>query len=46
MNEKNTNSEKDHHPIIIESEEKEIQEQKPPNDKIISFNLINKDSED
>ncbi|MHA2038625.1 MAG: hypothetical protein ACW972_05930 [Promethearchaeota archaeon] len=46
MNEKNKNLEKNHHPKIIESEEKEIEERKPPNDKIISFNLINKDSKD
>lgn len=38
-NHKNTNS-NDSHPKIIDSEEKEISEQKPPNDKIVYFNLI------
>ena len=31
------------HPIIIETEEKEIPEEKPPNDKIIDSYLIDDD---
>ena len=38
------NSEKPH-PEIIGMEEKEIKEQRPPNDKIIDFNIVGKKSE-
>lgn len=46
MDEKNEkkSSEKPH-PKIISTEEKEIRHQKPPNDKIIYFNIIDKNSE-
>ncbi|MFX1567047.1 MAG: hypothetical protein ACFFCV_01620 [Promethearchaeota archaeon] len=40
----------DHYPTIISYEDREIKEQKPPNDKIISYKIvdekINSDSED
>jgi len=32
----------DPHPTILETEEKEIPERKPPNDKILYFNLPKK----
>ena len=38
------NSEKPH-PKIIGIEERGIKEQKPPNDKIIDFNIVGKKSE-
>jgi len=41
LKETNNNSgNEDHHPTIIETESKEIQESKPPNDKIVYFNLL------
>ena len=43
MKEKDTRD--DHPPMILEATEKDIQEKKPPNDKIKSFNLIKDDSE-
>ena len=43
MKEKDKN--KDHSPIIVEALEKDIPEQKPPNDKVVSFNLIKDESE-
>ncbi|MFX1456136.1 MAG: hypothetical protein ACFFDB_12245 [Promethearchaeota archaeon] len=46
MNEKNKKILDKLHPLIIESEEKEIQTKKPPNDKIISYNLINQNPKD
>lgn len=46
MNDKDDKALNNHHPLIIESEEKEIEVQKPPNDKIISHRLISKTSED
>jgi len=33
------------HPTVIDTENKEILEQQPPNDKILSFNLINDNDE-
>lgn len=43
MNEERKNSKsKKPHPTIIETEEKEIPEQKPPNEKILYFNLREK----
>ena len=43
LNEKKKNSiSKTPHPIIIETEEKEIPDQKPPNEKILYFNLVEK----
>jgi len=38
------NSEK-HHPTIIGTEEVEIRDQKPPNNKIIEFNIVENKSE-
>ncbi|MHA1916194.1 MAG: hypothetical protein ACW986_06605 [Promethearchaeota archaeon] len=43
MKEKDTSE--DHPPMILEATEKDIQEKQPPNDKIISFNIIKDDSE-
>jgi len=34
------------HPTIIETEEKEIREKKPPNDKIIYFTIVDKKDKD
>lgn len=40
MNEKDANQEVDNsHPQIILSENKKIQEKKPPNEKILYFNI-------
>jgi len=39
---KNKEKLKDHQPEILAVEVKEIPEQKPPNDKIISYNLNKK----
>ena len=40
MNEKDANHEADNsHPQIILSENKKIQERKPPNEKILYFNI-------
>ncbi len=41
--EKDSNS-NDHEPTIISSEDREIKEQKPPNDKIISYKLIDENN--
>jgi len=30
----------DYHPMIIETEDKEIMEVKPPNDKILQYNIL------
>ncbi|MHA2397276.1 MAG: hypothetical protein ACXADU_00105 [Promethearchaeota archaeon] len=43
MKEKDTSE--DHPPMILEATEKDIQEKKPPNDKIISFKIINDNPE-
>jgi len=50
LNDKEENSESnDHEPTIIGTEDQEILEQKPPNDKIIHYKIIkeniNSDSE-
>ncbi|MFX1338277.1 MAG: hypothetical protein ACFFDK_06690 [Promethearchaeota archaeon] len=46
MGEKNEkNSSEKPHPKIIGTEEKKIPYQKPPNNKIIYFNIIEKNSE-
>jgi hypothetical protein len=39
MNEKKPDF--DHPPRILEATEKDIRVKKPPNDKIISFNIVN-----
>ncbi|MFX1448818.1 MAG: hypothetical protein ACFFCG_11900 [Promethearchaeota archaeon] len=45
-NHKNTTS-NNSHPKIIDSEEKEISQQKPPNERIVSFTLVEEnDSKD
>jgi len=46
LGEKNENSPSEkHHPTIIGTEEKEIRDQKPPNNKIIEFNIVENKSE-
>ena len=41
MNEEEKDSQtNDHYPTIISSEDREIKEQKPPNDKIINYKLV------
>jgi hypothetical protein len=41
MNEEEENSESnDHDPTIISHEDPEFKEQKPPNDKIVSFKIV------
>jgi len=41
MNEEKKDSQSnDHDPTIISSEDREIKKQKPPNDKIISYKLV------
>jgi hypothetical protein len=42
LGEKNTEKP---HPEIISMEEKEIKEQKPPNNKIIDFNIVENKTE-
>jgi len=37
--------ENDSFPKIISTEEKEIKKQKPPNNKILQFNLVEEDKE-
>ena len=36
----------DYHPVIIESEDKEILEMKPPNDKILQYNILESATEE
>ncbi|MFX0136617.1 MAG: hypothetical protein ACFFDN_23465 [Candidatus Hodarchaeota archaeon] len=43
-NEKSPSS-NDSHPTVVGAEDKEILEQQPPNDKILSFKLINSDDD-
>ncbi len=39
--EKNDSESNDHdHPTIISSEDREIKQQKPPNDKIINYKIV------
>ena len=41
MNEEKKDSQSnDHDPTIVSSEDREIKEQKPPNDKIVSYKLV------
>ena len=47
MNDKEENSESnDHEPTIIGTEDQEIIEQKPPNDKIIHYKIIKDNNKD
>jgi len=44
--EENKKSEKEHpSPTIIETEEQKIPERKPPNERIISYNIVEKKEE-
>ncbi|MHA1291203.1 MAG: hypothetical protein ACTSQJ_00885 [Promethearchaeota archaeon] len=46
MAEENKKSEKEHpSPTIIETEEQKIPERKPPNERIISYNIVEKKEE-
>ena len=45
MNNKEEHSESnDHEPTIIGMEEQTIEEQKPPNDKIVHYKIVNDDN--
>ena len=45
--EENKDSEdEDYHPMIVGTEDKEIMEKKPPNDKILQYNILEKKSEE
>jgi len=47
LKEANNNSgTNEHHPTIIKTETKEIRECKPPNDKIVYFNLMETDKKE
>ena len=47
MNDENENSDAESaHPTIIETEEREIPERKPPNDKIVEYHVVDEKEEE